>query len=258
MKTWNVEDCKATIVIVHGAFEHSGRYETLAREFQKDGFTVIYGDLPGQGETDGKAGHIKSFQQYIEAVGSWIEGADASKPVFLLGHSMGGAVAIRTMQTLKPNVRGVILSSPAAGILNGAGQPLEAISKLLDKVTPSMRVKSPMKPEAVTRNKKVIEQDLQDPLILDKVSVRWYHEFRRAIKQAFKQIEEFPDVPLLIMQAEEDKMVDVEKTKEWFNQVNLKEKQYKQWPNLYHELYNEPEWKEVYRYTIDFIERLVK
>lgn len=258
MKMRSVAKSKATIVIVHGAFEHGGRYETLAKEFQKDGFTVIYGDLPGHGETEGKAGHIKSFQQYIDTVVTWVEQADKTKPVFLIGHSMGGAVVIRTMQTLKPNVNGVVLSSPAAGILNGAGQPLETVSKVLDKVTPSMRFPSPLKPEMITRNEKVIDQDRQDPLILDKVSVRWYHEFRRAIKLNFKHVDDFPDIPLLVMQAEEDKMVDIEKTKAWFNQVDLKEKQYKQWPNLYHELYNEPEWKEVYQYTINFVERLMK
>ncbi|MCA0972845.1 alpha/beta hydrolase [Halobacillus litoralis] len=255
MKRWSVEPSKGTVIIVHGAFEHGGRYESLARQFQTDGFTVIYGDLPGQGETDGKAGHIKSFQQYVDTVSTWIEEADRTKPVFLLGHSMGGTVVIRTMQTIKPDVHGVILSSPAAGILNGAGKPLEAVSKVLDKVSPSVRVKSPMKPEMVTRNQAVINKDLDDPLILEKVSVRWYHEFRRAIKKAFAEVEGFPNVPLLVMQAEADKMVEVKKTKEWFNLVDTDEKCYKQWPNLYHEIFNEPEWEEVYRYTLDFIKR---
>ncbi|MBA2175804.1 alpha/beta hydrolase [Halobacillus locisalis] len=255
MQKWVAQPSKATIVIVHGAFEHGGRYEALAKQFQADGFSVIHGDLPGQGHTVGKAGHIRSFDQYISTVEAWLQEAGTEQPVFLLGHSMGGTIVMRTMETLKPEVSGVILSSPAAGILNGAGKPLEAVSRVLDKVMPTLRVKSPMKPEMVTRNQDMIEKDLQDTLILDKVSVRWYHEFRRAIKAAFKDVSEFPNVPLLVMQAEEDQMVDVDKTKEWFNLVDTSEKNYKQWPSLYHEIYNEPEWKDVYQYTLDFINR---
>jgi lysophospholipase len=243
----------ATIVIVHGAFEHSGRYDDLAEQFQKDGLNVIYGDLPGQGKAKGKKGHIRRFNDYVKTIGYWINEADESRPVFVLGHSMGGVAVIRAMQELQPFVDGVILSSPAAGILNGAGQPLEALSHIINKAWPTLRVKAPMKPEMVTRNEELIKRDKQDTMILSKVSIRWYREFKEAIKQSFQQIDLFPDIPLLVMQAEEDLMVDIEKTKEWFHKVSCKEKCYKQWPGLYHEIFNEPEWNTVYNYTLNFI-----
>ncbi|RWZ54845.1 alpha/beta hydrolase [Halobacillus fulvus] len=257
MKIVNASPSKATIILIHGAFEHSGRYETLVETFQKDGYSVIYGDLPGQGIVEGKPGHIQSFDDYIKTVDTWIKASRKDQPIFILGHSMGGVVAIRAMQELQPKVNGVILSSPAAGILNGAGQPLEAVSHVINKVAPALRVKSPMKPEVCTRNRVVVEKSKQDPLMLDKVSVRWYREFRLAIKQAFQNLDSFPDVPLVIMQAGDDKMVDVKKTKAWFNGVDVTEKTYKEWPGLYHELFNEPEWEDVYDYTVAFIDRHV-
>lgn len=257
MKRLIAHPSKATIIIVHGAFEHSGRYETLAEQFQKDGFTVIYGDLPGQGRSKGRPGHINSFEEYIQTVDSWLSSAN-DQPVFLLGHSMGGTIAIRTMEKLKPSVQGVILSSPAVGVLNGAEKPLEAIARIADKVLPKTRVKSPMLPEMVTRNQKVIARDKLDSLILDKVSIRWYREFKKGARETIRDIDSFPDVPLLVMQAGDDKMVDISETKAWFNKVDVSEKIYKQWPQLYHELYNEPEWEEVYDYTLSFIEKQLK
>lgn len=80
---------RATIILVHGAFEHMGRYKELVERFRRDGFSVIYGDLPGQGLSDGKKGHIRSFGDYVETIQSWYEQADPEKAVFLLGHSMG-------------------------------------------------------------------------------------------------------------------------------------------------------------------------
>ncbi|MFD2922781.1 alpha/beta hydrolase [Halobacillus naozhouensis] len=243
---------QTTIVIVHGAFEHIGRYQHLIKQLKDDGYKVICRDLPGQGRSEGVKGHIDSFHQYIHTIEEWLQEADEG-PVFLLGHSMGGLAVIRTMQQIKPKVNGVILASPAVGILEGASKPMEVASRMLNRVCPKLQVGTQLKSEKVTRNESVRKRDGEDALILEKVSVRWYREFQHNIQQAFVKINEFPEVPLLIMQAGEDLMVDAEKTKEWFHSVDLSEKTYKEWPGLYHEIFNEPEWKQVYTYTSHFI-----
>ncbi|MFC7063910.1 alpha/beta hydrolase [Halobacillus seohaensis] len=244
---------KATIVLVHGAFEHSGRYSHLLERLRHDGYDVISEDLPGQGVTAGRKGHIRSFDDYLHKLMKWMDQADPNKPMFLLGHSMGGLVVIRTLQKFKPHVSGVILSSPALGILNGATKPLEIISMFLNVFWPTFQVDSPLKPEMVTTNPEVIKRDKEDSLMLEKVSVRWYIEFQKAIKIAFKEVEEFPNVPLLVMQAGEDLMVDRGKTNEWFHQIESIEKIYKEWPGYYHEILNELEWEQAYLYMMKFL-----
>ncbi|MFQ3544713.1 lysophospholipase [Halobacillus rhizosphaerae] len=244
-----------TIIIVHGAFEHAGRYHELAKRFHEDGFNVIYGDLPGQGDTPGLKGHIKRFDSYIQTIKGWIFEADDQVPLFLLGHSMGGTAVIRAMEELKPSVSGVILSSPAAGIMNGPSKPMEVISHILNAIWPSLRVKSPLNPHLVTRNETVSTRDQEDAFILDRVSVRWYREFRKAIQESFDYIDQFPDVPLLVMQAGEDYIVDQSKTLEWFHKTAVKEKTYKEWEGFYHELFNEPDSEIVYQYTLQFLQQ---
>ncbi|UOQ94195.1 alpha/beta hydrolase [Halobacillus shinanisalinarum] len=244
----------ASIIIVHGAFEHIGRYNHLIKQFEADGYRVFGQDLPAQGNSEGIKGHIRSFDQYIERIGEWLKQIDEG-PVFLLGHSMGGLAVIRTMQELKPKVNGVILSSPAMGILNGASKPMEAASKILNYLWPSLKVDNQFNPENVTRSEAVRIRDHYDQLILKKVSIRWYKEFQKGIRQAFLKVNQFPEVPILVMQAGEDLMVDVRKTKEWFHKIDLHEKTYKEWPGLYHELFNEPEWKQVYTFTTQFIQQ---
>lgn len=244
---------RATIILVHGAFEHMGRYKELVERFRRDGFSVIYGDLPGQGLSDGKKGHIRSFGDYVETIQSWYEQADPEKAVFLLGHSMGGLAAIRFMEEKQPELAGVVLSSPAVSIRNKAARPLEALSYLLNVFAPSLRMKAGQNPENVTRNQIKVEEFRQDPLVIDKVSVRWYREFQKAGNRAFQQAGRFPDVPLLVMQAAEDLLVEPGRTKEWFNLVDTSEKSYKLWPGLYHEIFNEPENDQVYQYTRSFL-----
>ncbi|QHT47475.1 alpha/beta hydrolase [Halobacillus sp. ACCC02827] len=247
-----------TIIIVHGAFEHGGRYERLADRLHKDGFDVIYGDLPGQGNSPGRKGHIHSFEEYIKTVEGWIGEADPDKKIFLLGHSMGGLVTVRVMEQLQQKMDGIILSSPALAIKGSVSAPVEWLSYLLNIIAPSLRMDANQDPSLITRDTVKVEQFRKDPLVLKKVSVRWYREFQRASRLAFRDVNQFPDVPLLVLQAGRDELVVAEKTAEWFHIVDAKEKTYKEWPELYHELFNEPEWEDVYLYTLGFLQQQLK
>ncbi|WP_173915790.1 alpha/beta hydrolase [Halobacillus sp. Marseille-Q1614] len=246
---------KATVIIVHGAFEHSKRYSHVIERLEQDGYRVITGDLPGQGESEGKRGHIKSFDDYLHKVMEWINEAEDEIPLFVLGHSMGGLIVIRFMQKLQPHLDGVILSSPALGLGQRASKPMEIAGRVLNKVCPGLLVSSPVKPEMVTNNPEVIESYQTDELMLKKVSVRWYREFQKAIQLAFKHAGSFPGLPLLVMQAGKDVIVDAQKTYEWFHLIKTEEKMYKEWPLFYHELFNEGEWEQAYLYMLNFMEQ---
>lgn len=258
MKTVYHKNARGSIVLVHGAFEHSGRYEWLARQWNDHGFHVVYGDLPGQGEQKENRGHILSFDEYIEAISSWIEEAkNLHSDVILLGHSMGGLAVIRTMEEQHPDITGVILSSPALGIKGGPSRAVHSISKIINWIYPGLRVKTRQAPKTGTRNPDFHTRDLNDPYILDKVSVRWYHEFVRAIDQAFASIDDYPDVPTLVMQAGEDLLVYEDQVEKWYQKVKVSFKRYKKWDHLYHEIFNEPEREKVFQYALSFVEQVL-
>jgi lysophospholipase len=249
------DQAKAVVVVVHGAFEHSGRYEWMFDRLNHYGFHVIAGDLPGQGKTKGKRGHIKSFTEYIVTVLSWIDEAKKyDLPVFLFGHSMGGLAAIRTVQQHKTDLAGVILSSPALGMKNGLARPVYFVSKFLNVATPSARFKTGVRSYFATRNEAYNAHDVSDPLFLRKVSIRWYHEFEKAIAMAFKKMDQYPDVPTILLQGGDDHLVDIEAVKEWFNGIDVHEKSIKIYEKLYHEIINEPERDDVLADIISFLD----
>ncbi len=254
MILWESEkDARAVVVIVHGAQEHYGRYRWLGMEFNNVGYHVVTGDLPGHGAQSANRGHIESFHEYIEEVDLWIKEAQKYKlPVFLLGHSMGGLTVIRVMEEKKPEVQAVLLSSPCLEILAKPTKVLDALSRPLNKMAPTMQFPSTIDIENATRNKEIIDFVHNDSAVLTTVSVHWYREFVKHIEIAHKQINEFPDVPLLLMQAGDDKLVDKIRVKEWFNRVDLQEKVYKEWSGLYHEIFNEPERDKVFSYAFQF------
>lgn len=242
-----VEQPKGVIVIVHGAAEHHGRYKWLVEMWKLSGYHVVMGDLPGQGTTTRRRGHIQSFDEYIIEVNAWIKEAKIyGLPLCLLGHSMGGLILIRALQEKHQEVKAILLSSPCLGTVYKPNKAIELASKGLNIFAPSLKVDSKLNVEIATRNKEVQEIDQNDSLYVTKVSIRWYRELKKAMEEAQKQIKNFQDVPLLLMQGGEDKIVDKSLVKEWFNKVDIKEKSYKEWKDLYHEIFNEPEREKVF------------
>ena len=75
-----------------------------------------------------------------------------------------------------------------------------------------------------------------------------------SMNDAFDFDEDFPDIPFLVMQAGDDKIVDRHLVREWFNYCPSSEKHYKEWPKLYHEIFNEPEREDVFQYAKTFVE----
>ncbi|WP_409302283.1 lysophospholipase [Peribacillus sp. SCS-155] len=260
---WSLQaegSAKAVIVIVHGALEHHGRYKWLSQMWKSAGYHVILGDLPGQGMTTRAfRGHIDSFDEYLTAVRSWIaEAYKYSLPVFVLGHSMGGLIAIRLLQQEEHDLAGVILSSPCLGLASYPSRMKNTASKILNLVHPKYRVDPELTPEMATRNPDIKDEDMNDSLFVTKVSVRWYRELVSSIKDAFDEIPELQDIPVLLMQGGDDKIVDKRPVREWFNYILCSEKHYKEWPGLYHEIFNEPERENVFLYALGFVENRLK
>lgn len=253
MWKWNAWDPRAVMVMIHGAGEHHGRYKWLIEKWRSNGYHVVMGDLPGQGMSSRKRGHIQSFDEYIQEVDHWLREAQTFElPVFLLGHSMGGLVAIRTLQTIHFPLKGVILSSPCLGLIHKPNKVVDWVSKGLNVFAPSMRFDSNLTAEIATRNQEIQDASKNDSLLVTKVSVRWYRELVNAMEQAFEEALKLPDIPLLVMQGGEDKIVDKNSVKKWFNQLDLTDKSYKEWKGLYHEIFNEPEREFVFDKAFSF------
>ncbi|MFA9559103.1 alpha/beta fold hydrolase [Evansella sp. AB-rgal1] len=256
MWKWEATKPKGVFVIVHGAGEYHVRYKWVIKKLNQLNYHVIMGDLPGQGTTEGPRGHITSFQDYITVVNTWLkEARKYDLPIILLGHSMGGLISINTLLTMDeeelPNV--VVLSSPCLGLVNDPGFSKKALTKTLNVVSPSLRFPSGLAPGSGTRDEVMRKRDLGDNRLIKHVSVRWYRELVKAMKNAHNRVGDFPDIPLLVTQGGNDLIVNKENVTPWFNQLPIHDKYYKEWDGLYHEVLNEPEKNKVLAHLLAFV-----
>lgn len=255
MYHWKALKPKAVVVLVHGAGEHHGRYEWVIKKLTENNFYVIAGDLPGQGTNYKIQGHIDSFNEYMETIEAWVNEALALKlPVFLFGHSMGGLAVIRTMVEKRLPVDKVVLSSPCLELMNYPKKHMMILSKILNVVMPRLRVPSGIRKGSGTRHGGMRNRDVLDPLLVKKISVRWFRELIKAMDLAHKKVGEFPEVPLLVMQAGNDLIVKAEAVRHWFADLTISDKTFKEWDGLYHEVLHEPEREEVFAYMQQFLE----
>ncbi|PSL44497.1 lysophospholipase [Salsuginibacillus halophilus] len=255
MKTWETIGApRGVVVLVHGMGEHHGRYEWLIEKFNSDGYHVVTGDLPGFGRTRGKRGHIDRFSEYTETIYEWFKAAASYElPVVLFGHSMGGLAVIRAVTEKYMNVAAIVLSSPCFALYEPPKRPLALMGKMMHRVTPSFTVNSGLSVNVLTRDENVRRAFLKDELRVSAVSIRWFRELERAMRMSFEDVRFVPDVPFLLMQAGEDYVVDRRAAHGFFNHLYIRDRSFKEFPDLYHELFNEPEREEVYHFMQSFL-----
>ncbi|WP_335871342.1 alpha/beta hydrolase [Bacillus sp. 2205SS5-2] len=255
MWKWEAENPQGVVVIIHGAMEHHGRYKWLIEMWRSSNFHVVMGDLPGHGITSRRnRGHIETFNEYIMEVKDWIGGAmEYDLPIYVMGHSMGGLIAVRLFQEHRLKVKGLILSSPCLGLLRPPSMILNVLSFGLNEVRPKTKFSSGLTIDMATKNQDIKEMDCNDSLYLTKVSVRWYRELVKSIKLAFRHSEKLQDLPLLVIQGGDDQIVDKSGVKSWFNQVQSSDKHYKEWPHYYHEVFSEEKRDDVFQYSVNFV-----
>ncbi|XP_063486299.1 monoglyceride lipase isoform X5 [Symphalangus syndactylus] len=106
---------KALIFMSHGAGEHCGRYEELARMLMGLDLLVFAHDHVGHGQSEGERMVVSDFHVFVRDVLQHVDSMQKDYPglpVFLLGHSMGGAIAILTAAERPGHFAGMVLISP--------------------------------------------------------------------------------------------------------------------------------------------------
>lgn len=249
-----VAEARGTVVLVHGAGEYFARYEWLYGKLNQAGYHVVGGDLPGLGRSGGRRGHIDDFTQYYEAVDQWMDKAHTyGKPIVLMGHSMGGLTVIRYMEERQPQLSGVVLSSPCLGLARRIPQWLEGLASALHAVTPRLCLPSGIGAHEVSRDPLIAKRYGSDPYITTRVSVRWYKQLVLAMEAAYQEADRYPDIPTLVMQAGDDKIVDADAVRRWRARLSGSCIEYVEWDGLYHEIFNEPEKEAVVARMISWL-----
>ena len=234
---------QAVVVIVHGINEHSGRYARLAADLTGRGYAVYAMDLRGHGRSDGERVMVRSFDEYLDDVEDLLQRVaerEPGKTLFLLGHSMGGAIVALLTIVRPPNIRGLILSSPALSIGGSVFPVLRKLAAFFSAVWPTLRVVG-IGHRFISHDPAVIAAFKNDPLVFHgRLPVRTAAELLRAAGCIQAQMEAVR-LPLLILHGTGDYMTDPNGSRQLFRRAASSDKTLRLYPGLYHEVFSEAE-----------------
>jgi alpha-beta hydrolase superfamily lysophospholipase len=230
------------VVIAHGAGEHSGRYPHVAARLVEEGYTVYALDHRGHGHSEGPRAVIDRMDNAVEDLDQLIVLAASEQPgvpLFLLGHSMGGTIAVRYAVAHQNRLTGLILTSPLAA-LEAASPVTRLIARLLSAVSPHLGLFA-VDPTLVSRDPDVVRAYETDPLV---------HHGRlpaRTIAEIAGAVGSFPEavgaitVPTLIMYGSGDHLVPPAGSMMLNDRIGAADTTLKTYDGLFHEILNEPE-----------------
>lgn len=247
IQRYELEEAIAGVVILHGYCEHSQRYGHVVERFLEAGISCYLLDHRGHGKSDGPRAAVKKFEEYNEdldkfmtLVRSW--GGD--KPLFLLGHSMGGLIATDYMLTRKPDIAGVLLSSPFLGLKVSVPLWKESLGKLFSHIMPSLSMKSDLDPYLLTHDEAIVQEYIADPAVPKIANARWFTEATSRQEYLFAHAGEWK-WPALLMHGGDDRIADPEATKKLNEKIPDSLSQLAIFDGLYHEIFNEIDRKMV-------------
>lgn len=237
------------IVLVHGQGEHSGRYVHWPH-YLRDTIGSIYAiDLRGHGQSTGLRGSIKDFDGYandvalaVKRYGNYLKERYGKAEIHLFGHSMGGLTVIRTL-LLHPDLElaSAAVSAPMLKLAFPIPKAKILGAKVLHRVLPLLPVPGEPLGDIVSRDPEVVKHYKTDPLNHGLASASFYFSFLKVSEDCFARAKDFSKVPFLLLLPMADRIIDPKTTEKLFEAIKSPEKKIIRYPELFHEIFNEPE-----------------
>ncbi len=232
---------RAALVIVHGLKDHGGRYREVATALAEMGIAVHLFDLPGHGYSEGVREHVEAFEDYVEDLHRFlarVSDREASVPLFVLGHDLGGTIGALHTVRRKPNLAGLILSAPLLRAELGAGTKMAASlmpKKQSLKADLSRRV----------RDRAGVEALKSDPLVYTgDGTARLARELAVATTELRMRLTEIA-VPLLVLHGSRDEIAGVADSRALEKLAKSQYKAITVYPGAAHDLFHGAEREQV-------------
>jgi len=238
---WIADEVRGVVVIAHGLGEHSNRYQNLLDQLAGKGLSFYALDHRGHGRSQGKRGHILCFKEYIDDLNILVQMArkeNPDLPLILLGHSMGGVIAFQYALNFSNMIDGLILSSAGLKPILGVPSWLQKLVGILAKICPGLAISNGLDAAGLSHDQTVVDNYLNDPLVHDKVSIRWFTEFISAGQETLRRAGEIT-MPLLIIHGKEDPIVDYRGSEQTMQRASSADKTLYVFDGLLHETMNE-------------------
>jgi len=231
---------KAVLPIVHGFGEHSGRYGNVVDWFVPKGYAVYGFDLRGHGRSPGPRGYINEWGEFRGDVGAFlalVREQEPGRPLFLLGHSMGGLIVLEYALHHPEGLAGVIASGPLLAQA-GISPFLVMMGRVLSRIMPRFSLNTGLDATAISRDPAVVEAYVNDPLVHSMGTPRLSTELTAAYEWTHAHAAEMR-VPCLIFHGSADRLALPEGSRIFFESVEFSDKERQVYEGCFHEVFND-------------------
>lgn len=252
---WCADAPSAAVALVHGYAEHAGRYAHVAGYLNAHDVSVYTFDLRGFGRSDGRRALVSSFDQLLDDLQRFLDRTRLQMPevpLFLFGHSMGGALCALYAIERSQAFQGLILSSPAVEVDDSIAPFLRKLAGVLGRLVPTLpTIHTPN--NAISRDPAVVEAAERDPLNYNgRVLARTGAEFIRVAQRIQTHMAAIA-LPLLVFHGTADKLTDPDASRMLYEHARSSDKTLKLYDGLYHETLNEPEKEQVLEDVVEWL-----
>jgi acylglycerol lipase len=230
--------------VVHGLFEHSGRYTGFADYFVPQGYVVCSYDYRGHGRSAGLQGYVNRFQDYVDDLAIFhyqVIQQYPGLPIFLFGHSIGGTISLAYTAEHSSDFAGLLISAAVTRPGSSVTRASIVMARILSFLVPKMGV-VPIDDSTISRNDTVVAAYNSDPLVYrGRIRARLGAELINMMERSLPA--QLPNItlPILIMHGSADRLSNIQGSSVVYETVGSSDKKLKIYNGFYHEILNEPE-----------------
>jgi alpha-beta hydrolase superfamily lysophospholipase len=255
-QSWHPQDlARAILVIVPGLGGHSGIFTKMVKYLIERNYIVYSFDLRGNGRSPGQRGYINSWAEFradLKGFLNLVTTKETDLPLFLIGQSTGGTIALDYVLREPNQLQGLILMSPALGL--GVSPWKLWLGKILSRILPRFALDTGIDLSAGSRDPGAVAAFARDPLRHSQGTARLATELLETIDWIKAHGTEL-QVPLLILHGGADRVTLPESSRIFFERLTLADKEIREYPGSYHELHNDLNYQEVLADMEDWLNR---
>jgi acylglycerol lipase len=243
---------RAAIIFLHGIASHAGWFGETAADLNSQGMAVYGPDRRGSGRSGGPRGHLERYGRALDDVEEMVRLVSSehrTTPIFLAASSWAAKLAVVYAAQRPGSLSGLLLLGPGLHPRVNLSPTRQLFVVVGHLVAPTARLPIPLTPELYTANPPYIDFIRGDRLRLLEATTRFLWETARLDRQRGHASARL-SLPLLVLQGEDDRMMDVAKTRRWFSRLGVEDKTYVAYPGAGHTLDFEPDRS---RYLADML-----
>ncbi|MBU3751517.1 MAG: alpha/beta hydrolase [Mycobacterium sp.] len=238
---------RGVVVLAHGYGEHARRYDHVAQRFGEAGLVTYALDHRGHGRAGGKRVRVRDMKEFVDDYRALVKTATREHPGLpriLLGHSMGGGIVFAYGVQYPDEYDLMILSGPAIAAHTQVSRAKAILGKAVGSVLPDLPIEA-IDADLVSRDPAVVADYKADPLVYRGKIPAGIGKALLVVSERMAERAPGITAPLLVVHGEDDQLVPAAGSRRLVQCVGSDDVELKVYPDLYHEVFNEPEREQV-------------